>query len=557
MARTSKKILKSTLLSEMENTKIKRTYSVGIYARLSVDNHNSKNESIKTQIEIAKQYLKFQKDMTLYDCYIDLGKTGTSFQREEFQRLMQDIRFYKVDCIIVKDFSRFGRDYIEIGNYIEKIFPFLGVRFISVTDNFDSMKSEDTTINLNINLKNIINDMYTKDIAIRVKTAKKVRQEQGNYTGGLSPYGYQVQRIKEKRVLFLEPVSAKIVKEIFELYDEGRNLKDIICYLYEKKVHRPTEYHITGHVFCQDGENLLEWSKGTIKMLLTNPIYIGKLLKRELYRKDDIVEKNYYIRESNHEPLVDFALFCRIAERFKKQKLPYYSKKSLKDMPTKENMFKGILFCGKCGHTLERINKIKQSSDNDISYEYTYFCSYAKRIDTLRCINKCVTNDTLIFLLKEILGVEFGLKQLGARECIQWKKKEIEKERGYILKEIDKMKYKVESIDKQKSEYYLNYKIGKLSEENFIDKKLKKDKVLELLVECRKEAEKNLNSIERKLIQINYFLKALFEWKDAKLLDVQLIKIFVKRIVVYSNKRIKIEFYFHENELLTSIRKQV
>ena len=187
MARTSKK---QTNVVTVANRKPSKIYSVGIYARLSVDSSERKNESIETQIEIAKAFVKSQSDMILFDCYSDIGKTGTNFKREGFEHMMHDVRMRKIDCIIVKDLSRFGRNHIETGNYIEKIFPFMGVRFIAVTDNFDSMNLSGQNEIMSINLKNLVNEMYARDIALKVKSSRKAKWAQGSYTGGLPPYGY-------------------------------------------------------------------------------------------------------------------------------------------------------------------------------------------------------------------------------------------------------------------------------------------------------------------------------------------------------------------------------
>ena len=176
MARTSKRNKEKAGLNV--NVKPSKMYSVGIYARLSVDakcmacEQARKNESIETQIEIAKAFVKSQSDMMIFDCYSDIGKTGTNFEREGFERMMRDVRTRKIDCIIVKDLSRFGRNHIETGNYIEKIFPFMGVRFIAVTDNFDSMNISGQNEALGVNLKNLVNEMYARDIALKVKSSR-------------------------------------------------------------------------------------------------------------------------------------------------------------------------------------------------------------------------------------------------------------------------------------------------------------------------------------------------------------------------------------------------
>lgn len=210
MARTSKKNKENA--GFIANAKPLKMYSVGIYVRLSVDASERKNESIETQIEIAKAFISRQKDMVIFDCYTDIGKTGTNFEREGFERMMRDVRMRKIDCIIVKDLSRFGRNHIETGNYIEKIFPFMGVRFIAVTDNFDSMNISGQNETLGVNLKNLVNEMYAKDIAIKVKSSRQAKWEQGSYTGGVAPYGYRTEWIGDKKCLFIEETTSDVVK---------------------------------------------------------------------------------------------------------------------------------------------------------------------------------------------------------------------------------------------------------------------------------------------------------------------------------------------------------
>jgi len=221
MARTSKK-QQADRTSAAANRKSSKIYSVGIYARLSVDTDERKRESIETQIEIAKAYIRQQDDMVLFDCYTDVGKTGTNFKRDGFERMMQDVRMRKIDCIIVKDLSRFGRNHIEAGNYIEKIFPFMGVRFIAVTDHFDSMESSGQNETWGMNLKNLVNEMYARDIAVKVKSSRKEKWEQGSYTGGVPPYGYRAEWIGDKKCLFIEETTSDIVKQIYGMFLSGK-----------------------------------------------------------------------------------------------------------------------------------------------------------------------------------------------------------------------------------------------------------------------------------------------------------------------------------------------
>ena len=183
MGRISKR--KAAVESTNVITIPKKIIKVGIYARLSSDADMKKNESIDVQVDIAKSFIeKFNSNnmdqMEIFDIYQDLGKTGTNFNRDEFTRLMQDIRLRDVNCVIVKDLSRFGRNYLEAGNYIEKIFPFLGVRFIAVADGLDTGTTGNHTGNMATEIKNLVNDMYAKDFSVKAKIHLKQRREEGS-----------------------------------------------------------------------------------------------------------------------------------------------------------------------------------------------------------------------------------------------------------------------------------------------------------------------------------------------------------------------------------------
>ena len=157
------------------------------------------------------------------------------------------------------DLSRFGRNHIETGNYIEKIFPFLGVRFIAVTDNFDSMNVSAQEGMLAVNLKNLVNEMYARDIAVKVKSGRREKWEQGSYIGGVPPYGYRAEWIGDKKRLFIEDTTSDIVKKIFDLFLSGKKMKEIAVWLYGERIERPSQYHKTGRIYCPQNDELLQW----------------------------------------------------------------------------------------------------------------------------------------------------------------------------------------------------------------------------------------------------------------------------------------------------------
>lgn len=231
---TSKEELQRTGRS-IQKVSVKKSggvWNAGIYARLSVDKHDQKNESIDTQVEIAKEYINKLEDIVLIDCYTDLGKTGTNFEREGFARLMNDIRQHRINCVVVKDFSRFGRNYIETGNYLEKIFPFFNVRFISVSDGYDSHQKLQENDNFSVHLKNIVNEMYARDCARKVREVKKSKLKQGCYVGGIPSYGYYGKWIGGKKYFFQKRKRAMLSEKYISYLTVGTALrKSLLIYI--------------------------------------------------------------------------------------------------------------------------------------------------------------------------------------------------------------------------------------------------------------------------------------------------------------------------------------
>lgn len=190
MARTKRKV-NPVLPVAVQAEQPRRIYQVGGYARLSVEDSGKPGaDTISTQRELIQSYIDGQPDMRLYDLYCDNGRTGTNFDRPEFERMMEDVRSGKVDCIVVKDLSRFGRNYRETGNYLERIFPLLDVRFIAVNDNFDTLTAERTQDGYIVPLKNIMNAVYSKDISRKILPAISTKQQKGEFIGSWAAYGY-------------------------------------------------------------------------------------------------------------------------------------------------------------------------------------------------------------------------------------------------------------------------------------------------------------------------------------------------------------------------------
>lgn len=566
MARTSKRAERA----EMRKTEAGRIYSVGIYARLSVERDERKNESIETQVEIAKLFLERQKDMVLYDCYTDLGKTGTSFAREGFERMMEDVRRRNIDCVIVKDLSRFGRNHIETGNYIEKIFPFLGVRFIAVDDHFDSM--DPSPAGLGVDLTNLMNEMYARDIAVKVKASKRVKWEQGSYTGGIPAYGYRAEWSDGKKYLLVEEETAKIVREIYGRFLSGENMEQIRRWLHGQRIHRPADYRRTGHIYCQSGEELREWPRSTVKCILTNPVYTGCLVQGMTCGKDyrnrkhspgipgchaaktrkrhDVAPGDWSVKENTHEAVISEELFAQAALRFEETAVYCNRNGYSKTVPKEEDVFGGVLFCGECGAGMTRSNSVKELSSGDRIRRYSYYCPASKRMDGGKCRNKYLSKEKLEQLVKAALRQEFSLSGLRMKGLAEKNRQGTQALKTEWERRIDGIGKEIESVRRLGSEQYVKYRMGELGQEEFIRGKEENDAKVGALEREKESIVRQLKTVDAESARKEHFLRGLMKCGKKTELTKDVVDTLIHRIDIYPDKRVRVTFAFRRADII-------
>lgn len=321
MARKSRKKFGRITEDRIEQ---KKKYQVGIYARLSVKGNKRKEESIDTQIAICKGYIKNNPDMIWIDSYIDIGKSGMNFQRNGFRKMIEEAKEGKINCIIAKDLSRIGRNHIETGFYIEKFLTQYHIRVIAVNDSFDSFRwGEKEEL---FSLKNLVNEMYARDISRKVTSVKQQQWEKGEYIGGIPPYGYKITITSEGRKLEIEEETAEIVREIYEWYFNKEEIKGIIEILHQSNINPPREYRKTGKAKEIEKFDVKYWSVTGIKQILTNPIYLGCMVKvkkqgerykirseRELELLENLVQRN------THPSIICKKIFFEIAKKIQQE----------------------------------------------------------------------------------------------------------------------------------------------------------------------------------------------------------------------------------------------
>lgn len=352
----------------MEETMI---YNVGLYLRLSQeDDQLGESISIGTQRAILTDYCK-QQGYQVYKIYVDDGYSGMNFDRPGFRELLEDIEQDRINMVITKDLSRLGRDYIMTGYYSEIYFHAKGVRYVALSDNFDSLKGNNDIAPF----KNILNDMYARDISNKIRNAKRARAQQGLFIGSQTPYGYQKDP-NARNHMAIDPDAAEVVRTIFQLAAAGMGNIAISKELKARKMAAPSAYkHLNGHGGYSNypsvaSGDFYNWSHGTIGQILNNRVYLGELttLKTEVTncktkQRAAVPEERRVVTPNAHEAIISPELFEKVREVRKAHICPANKKRF--------NLFRGKLYCECCGHPLTISRKQLKEREADI-----YICMY-------------------------------------------------------------------------------------------------------------------------------------------------------------------------------------
>ena len=463
-------------------------FNVAIYIRLSrEDGDKEESDSVGNQRKLLTEYVNKHDDFILYDVYIDDGFTGTNFDRPDFHRMIADIEDNKVNCVVVKDLSRFGRDYIDTGRYLERIFPELNVRFISVTDNIDSMKQ---AYDMLLPIKNIFNEQYARDISNKVQATVKSKQKAGEFIGAFTSYGYK-KSPANKNKLVIDEYASEVVKRVFTMYAQGIGKQSIAKILNAEGILCPSEYKkLNGENYknCNRLEKTSYWTYSTVNIMLKNEMYIGNMIQGKKHQrmrsKQRPVEKENWIRvENTHEPIIDRQLWDKV------QKLLTKKHRDI-DLETNKNIFAGFIKCGDCGRAMMK-NFWRRA---DGSRSYSFYCGTYKRSGKDYCTPHTlpfqVLNDIVLGDLKQIIRNVENLQELVKSQSFTATK--IRKSTDI---ELTKLKTELERVKKLKKSIYEDYKDELISKEEFLSyredyqqKETLYSKQIETLEEKKKES---------------------------------------------------------------------
>lgn len=518
-----------------------------------------KRRSGLVEVYIEEWNREQAEQIEIVDRYLDLGKTGSNFNRDEFQRLMQDIRLGDINCVVVKDLSRFGRNYLEAGNYIEKIFPFLGVRFIAVSDGIDTGTAEKSSDRMSVEIKNLVNDMYAKNFSVKAAQQLERRRQEGSYVGGLSPYGYKVVWEKRIRKLVPDEAAADIVRFIFQYYSEMENFTAVANELSRKRVNPPAVYHKTGKVFADfEDKNYKFWDESSIRRILQQEAYLGKLVqgKTSITGRD---EKNrvpkskeeWSICENAHEPLVDSEIFYRAAqiyERSRKGKSPYGSLS--REYPLDKDIFDGIVFCGVCGRKMTRNSRVKIYADGSRARLEGYHCINSIQAGEKRCPeSNRISMTKLSGILVELIRMEFAVCLKQPHKNIQVIENCLHETSLKFDKRMQEIEKKIVSLEMVERAKYIEYREGHIRQENYRDFMERQEKERKRFREEYDKYAAKKAGLAITLQKCKATAKAALHIKKGSELSRELVETLISRIHVYPRKRIEVLFQFTDEEM--------
>ncbi|GFI47009.1 hypothetical protein IMSAGC019_02329 [Lachnospiraceae bacterium] len=382
---------------------IPSTWRGGIYLRLSREDPGARgrySDSIENQKEYIEEFLRKKPEIVPAETYIDDGCSGVDFERPSFQRMLQDIREDKINCVIVKDLSRFGRNYIEVGKYIERLFPLLGVRFIAINDNYDSREDRWAAGHMAIPFKNLINDAYCRDISLKIRSHLEVKRQRGEFTGAFPVYGYI--RGREKNRLVADPYASEIVKEIFRMKIQGMGQQAIADKLNRLGISSPAEYKKeqgSGYQAVFQTHTKARWTAMAIRRILTNEAYLGTLVQGKestpnykIKVKKRKPPEEWARVENAHQGIItraDFGVVSEILER------------DTRTAPGEGgvSLYSGYLACGDCGYSMAR----KKIYSNRREYVY-YICTGNKKQKGM-CSSHRIREGALNINVLEAVGI--------------------------------------------------------------------------------------------------------------------------------------------------------
>ena len=534
-----------------------RVYKAADYLRLSKEDGDfflspgkTESDSISSQRDLIHRFVSQHSDIKLVREFIDDGYTGTNFDRPRFQKLMEAVESGEIDCIIVKDLSRFGREYIDAGNYIEKMFPRYGVRFIAVNDGIDTGSAMTAADNLIIPFKNLINDSYSRDISIKVRSSFETRRSRGDFISNFACYGYQ-RDPENKNRLIVDAEAAEVVRDIFRWKIAGMSPERIAARLNALGVACPTAYKAAcGSRYKSGFQKNAEvcWSAKTVIRILTNEVYCGVLVQGKRttpnykVKKPILKDPSKWARvENSHEAIIAAQEF-HVVQRLVQEGSRMSGEEAVRPLA-------GRIFCGKCGARVKRKSVIRGSK----AYVY-YSCPNSGQCET-NSIREADLETAVLTTLQVQISLVLDVQDvLGTEAAIAWESRQLRKLEAAIITQEDQIRKNKDLI----GSVYEDYQNSVITQSEMMQLKENFSKRIA-------EAESRIDSLKREMEESRDALSGHEGWfsqfciyRNIQTLTRPVAVNLIDRVNLFPGKRIEVVLRFQNqiNELLQYAAEQ-
>lgn len=511
-----------------------------LYVRLSVEDNKKRGHSIENQKLVLENFLAGRPEFVVYNTYVDNGATGTNFHRPGFQQMLSDIEAGLIDCVIVKDLSRLGRNSIDTGYYIEQYFRAHQIRFIALTDQFDTADASNLHGGIMLPLKNMINEAYALDIGRKIKAQARQAMKDGEYIGARAPYGYRKDP-ENCHKLLIDPEAAEVVFQIFQWAYEHVGLNDIARRLNEQGIQTPSHRkRATGEITHENLVGSGKWQTRTVAKILDSEVYTGDLVQGKTkivdHQQVQADEDNLIIATNTHEAIISHEVFEAV-KAYRRQVCE--ESKAHEVDPYTPNIFKGKVFCAHCGGSLHRQrNKRKKGPD-----VYLFHCLTKSRVDKNGCLGVSVTEKDLLAAVVAILQQELTVA-LGNYSFVLEAEVKRKKERDDLKAGISAKKQEIDRNRRFVRGLYENFVQKVLTSEEYFTMKKDYEAVIAKLSDEISTLENGLAVMDAQLAKYKELEQDAKVLEKDHTLTAALIDRLIERIEITHDKEIRVSFRF-------------
>lgn len=515
----------------------------GLYMRLSVeDNDKLESDSIKNQRELLRAYAESHPELEVVDEYVDDGYTGTNFDRPAFSRIMQDCEAGRINCIVVKDLSRLGRNFIGMGKLMERVFPQKGIRLIAINDNYDNAKENSAADDVVVPFKNLLNDSYSRDISTKIRSQLAVKCRRGEFIGNYAPYGYQKDETNHNH-LVVDDYAASVVRDIFQWRMDGMSAQRIADKLNHSGVLSPSEYKRlaagTYRSGFRSGEKA-KWQATQIIRILTNEIYLGTMVQGKRQKVNykvkkirDVAPENWIRVRETHEAIITQQLFDTVQEVIKLDTCAGEGQETV-------HLFSGIVECGSCHQSMVR----RMTSKNGKRYFYLHCSTYKNHGGcTSHIISESKLYDVVLKALQQeiaaISKIEDRLHEIDQIPRDQRKIKSFHNQIAMLEKEMEK-------YTELRRQLYEDMTSGIVDKEEYLEFNRTFTQKIEAAQDSQREARRQMELLLNIEVSQLPWIEMFKKYQNLQELNRRILVELIEKIIVIDKTQIVIRFRFQE-----------